>query len=358
MARKIIENGNNKIEFDEYNESQIASIVNELTPSEIIPVIVLEILKQSSQMMLSSILIRLGWSVDKFQALIDCATQNETQYFGMNKKIKDALPLTISTQVAIREMPKVMNQTLAQPAGMEELAIGAGVMLGVGAAEFKDLISGAEMSFEAPIDINKLRAPLTQGLQSSIKGLQVQIRGSLITIFEGEETLCSIEVRVNGNQTVVKTDGLKAERLLDQAVDTVGDAIRLAGDAAEVISAARNGSDDLSSVLSGALQTAEQTFSSLSKATTTINLPSKIAGIVRGVCREIEQAYQRKESQENKEIIKLQQEIQNALECIACGTPRVEGQSCTSCGYPYKGEKLSQVEIQRRAEKIKELGQN
>lgn len=358
MAKKIIENGSKRIEFDEYNESQIASIINELTPSEIVPVIILEILTQASQMMFSSILIKLGWSVNKFQALIDCATQNATQYSGLNEKIKVALPLTISTQVAIREMPKVVDKLPTQQAGMEELAMGVGVILGVGTAEFRDLISGAEMSFEAPIDVNKLKAPLTQGLQSSIKNLQVQIRGSLITVFEGEEALCSIEVRVNGNKTVVKTDGLKAERLLDQTVDVVGDAIRLAGDAAGVISSARDGNDNLGSILSGALQTAGQTLSSLSKATTTINLPSKIAGIVRGVCREIEQAYQRKESQENKEIVKLQQEIQNALECIACSTPRVDGQSCTSCGYPYSGEKLSKLDIQNKVAAIKRLELN
>lgn len=341
-------------EFDEYNEMQIAALIKDIAPTNDIPVVVLEIFNKASDVIFQSILIKLRWSVDKFQNLIDCATQNAAQYPGLNAKIKENLPFDIKTKVMIRETP---NETSSpqHSADIETLVGGVGIVLGASAAEFQQLLTGAQMTFDAPIEINKLIDPLQQGLQNSIKNLRIERKGSLVNIMQGREKLCSINVRVNGKQTTVQTEGLNQERLLNEVVDVAGDALALGGQASEIISSARQGGQGLNSLLNGALSSAVEAFDSLSRATTMINLPSKIAGIVRGVCREVEQEYKLQGKRESARVMELQQEIQNALECIACGTPRVDGQSCTSCGYPYKGEKLTKSQIQQKAEEIQQL---
>jgi len=360
MAKKSIEHNGKRIEFDEYNEIQIAQIIKDLASENTIPVIVLEVLKQTNEMMLGSVLIKLRWSVEKFQSLIDLATQNDEQYPSWNKKIQKELPLEIQAKVTVRNMPKLPQTSIEGISldGLDELLVGAGVVVGVGAAEFKELISGAEMTFHASIQAGQLKDALQQGLSRGVKDLSIFESGSLIIINQGREKLCSIEVRTSQTSTTIKTQGLDAEKLAGQGFDLLEEAVGFGGAVAGLARSVQRGGSGLESMLGDAIEAASSTVDALSRATTTINLPAKIAGIVRGVCRGIEQEYKEQQAKEDKRVIVLQQEIQNALECIACGTSRVDGQSCTSCGYPYKGEKLTESEIENKLEEIKKLQNN
>lgn len=362
MAKLVVEIGGDRAEFDKYEEREIIRVINDFSSRKSIPVIVLEVLRHSETVFGSVLLelVKSGWDVEKFQSLIDLATQNNETYPGMNKKIKQQLPFEISTNMSIRDVPKSPQSSSESVNldGLNELLVGAGVVVGVGAAEFKELISGTEMTFNAPIKASQLKEALQQGLSRSVKGLGVAVNGSLITINQGREKLCSIEVRSGQTSTTIKTQGLDAEKLANQAFDLLGEAVELGEVAAGVARSVQSGGLGLENLFGAAVDRVSSTMDALSRATTTINLPAKIGGIIRGVCRGIEQEYKEQQAKEDRQIITLQQEIQNALECIACGTPRVDGQSCTSCGYPYKGEKLSKQAIQEKLEEIKRLQNN
>ena len=137
MAKQVAEIEGNRVEFDKYDEREIIMVINSFTTGDSMPVIVLEVLRHSDIVFGSVLLglVKSGWSVEKFQSLINFATQNSEKYPGMNQKIKQQLPFEISTKMSIRDMPKSPQSSSESVNldGLSELLVGAGVVVGVGA---------------------------------------------------------------------------------------------------------------------------------------------------------------------------------------------------------------------------------
>lgn len=355
MGKFEFEHNGEQKTFNTDSEWTVINLIQQLSLADEIPVEVLFILDKS-EYIFQMVISKLGWDKVKFQKLINLATQNEKKYPGLSKKIHSNLPFAIQVETKIEN---IQTQPIQDAAGggvlKEALAVAGIAVVGVGIS-LKEFVSGSEMLFKAPITIRDLVDPLKQELGGLFNHFQVVQDGNRLVLKDGKTELGSILVTIVGRETKVQTVGLNINKALNDVGDTAKKTLEVGGEAFDLYGATQRGDlDAVSEIATHLISSVTTLGSSAMESAATFSLPIKVVAIVRGVCGKLVQAYEEKEVGEGVEIVKLQNEIKNALECIACGSPRIDGQSCNKCSYPYQGQKLTEAQIIAKTEEIKKM---
>ncbi|HKY73922.1 MAG TPA: hypothetical protein VJ246_01265, partial [Patescibacteria group bacterium] len=275
------------------------------------------------------------------------------------EQIRQAFPLVIKGKISIAAMEASKPVSTKEESPFGEFLAGIGLGAAIGAAEFKSLIAGEEVTYRAPMSIRDFLDSLKVKLKGSVQNLSVTASGTIITIASGKEELCTMQIQSEGDETTVFTEGLKVQRAWEQGKDTLKETLEFTAGAVFAVDALKNdGLGALGSLLNTATETmrdGEEAIQAAGRLMGTVTLSKRIAGVINGVATNKVRAFERAKAADRQEIFTLKEEIENGTQCSSCGTPRSEESNCHNCGSPYEGVMLVQQQVEAKKEQIKQL---